>query len=136
NRVVHGPGAAGPPRACAGDRPPRPSTAVAPAGPRRHDRGAARLQPRNGDAERRAGHVVEPDLVAEVHRVGVAAVLAADAQLDPRPRLPALLGGDADEPPHAVPVEGLERRHPEDPELQVAAEERSLDVVAGEAPGG
>src|SRR5688572_1332599 len=32
--------------------------------------------------ERRAAHVVEADLVAEVHGVGVAAVLAADAELE------------------------------------------------------
>src|SRR5262249_13227993 len=76
------------------------------------------------------------DLVEEVHRVGVAAVLTADAELDPGPGPAALFSGDLDEPADALPVEGLERRHAEDPQLQVAAEEGRLDIVPGEPPGG
>src|SRR3954470_14522241 len=52
--------------------------ALARAGEGRLRRRAAR----HGDTERRAGHVVEPDLVAERDRVGVAAMLAADAELE------------------------------------------------------
>src|SRR5437868_15004387 len=72
----------------------------------------------------------------KVCRVGVAAVLTADAELDAGPGLAAFLSGDADQPSHTVPVEGLERGHAEDTELQVAGEERRLDIVAREAPGG
>ena len=43
------------------------------------------------DAVRRAAHVVEPDPVAELDRGGLAAVLAADAELDLRLRLPPAL---------------------------------------------
>ena len=48
------------------------------------DRGPAGLQPGDRHPERRAGHVVQADLVEEVHRVRVAAVLAADAELQVR----------------------------------------------------
>src|SRR4051794_22764374 len=71
------------------------SAAVGPPGRAvRLDRGAPGLQPGDRDAERRARHVVEADLVAEVHRVRVAAVLAADAELDAGARPAALLGRD------------------------------------------
>ena len=94
---------------------------------------AAGLEPRDRDAERRAGDVVEADLVEEVHAVGVAAVLAADADLQVRLGGPALLDGDAHQPADAVAVDRLERADPEDAELEVAREERRLDVVAAEA---
>ena len=110
--------------------------------PRRHgarqshgDR-APGLQPGDRHAERRAGDVVEPDLVEEVDGVGVAAVLAADAELEAGPARAALLGGDPDQLADAVAVERLERADAEDALLQVGREERRLDVVAGEAPGG
>ena len=45
------------------------------------ERRPAGLQPGDRHPERRAGDVVQADLVEEVHRVGVAAVLAADADL-------------------------------------------------------
>src|SRR4051794_25550565 len=57
--------------------PPTCSPAVA---ARRLDRGPARLQPRHGHPEGRTGHVVEADLVEEVHRIGVSPVLATDAE--------------------------------------------------------
>src|SRR5258706_8618169 len=98
------------------------------------DRGPARFEPRDRYAERRAGHVVEPDLVEEVDRVRIAAVLAADADLEVRPRGPALLDRDPDEPADAVPVNRLERGDPEDTQVQVAGEEGALHVVAREAP--
>jgi hypothetical protein len=66
--------------------------------------------------------------VEEVHRLGVTAVLAADAQLEAGAGGAALLGGDPDQPAHPVPVDRLERRDAEDAQLQVAPEERALDV--------
>src|SRR5258707_5575403 len=58
------------------------------------ERGLRRGEPRDRHAERRAGHVVEPDLMAERDRGGIAAVLAADADLELVARLaPALDAG-------------------------------------------
>ena len=94
----------------------------------------AGLEPRDGHAEGRARDVVQAGLLEEVDRLGVAAVLAADADPEPGPALAALPRGELHEPPDAVPVDGLERRHPEDAGLHVAREEGRLDVVAREAP--
>src|SRR4051812_16819697 len=102
--------------------------------PRPRDRRPSGLQPGDRHAERGARHVVEPDLGEEVDRVGVAAVLAADPEVQVGTRLAALLRRDAHHPADALLVEGLERRHTEDAQLEVAAEERRLDVVAREAP--
>src|SRR4051812_25880941 len=102
----------------------------------RHEHGATGLQSRHRDTERRARHVVEPHVVEEVHRRGVAAVLAADTELEVRLGLTTLLGTDPHQRAHPVDVDRLERRDPEDPLLQVRREEGGLDVVAGEAPGG
>ena len=49
------------------------------------------------DAERRARHVVEMRRLAEGDRGRIAAVLAADAELDVGPRRPAALDGDLDQ---------------------------------------
>ena len=49
-------------------------------------RGLGRRQAGDRHPERRAAHVVQPDLVAERDRLGIAAVLAADAKLDVRSR--------------------------------------------------
>jgi hypothetical protein len=43
--------------------------------------------------------------VEEVHGLRVAAMLAADAELEARPGGPALLRGDPDQPAHAFLVE-------------------------------
>src|SRR5205814_10548733 len=66
-------------------------------------------QPRQGHPERRARHVVEADLVAEVDRGRVAAVLAADPELERLPGGAAPLAGPADQLADARLVEGLER---------------------------
>ena len=50
----------------------------------------------DGDTERRAGDVVEAGALAEVDRVGIAAVLAADAELEIGPRPAPALDGDLD----------------------------------------
>ena len=82
---------------------------------------AAGLEPGHRDPERRAGDVVEPDLVEEVHRVGVAPVLTAHAELAGRagrrgpPRRRSAPAG------RRRRVERLERRHAEDAQLEVAA---------------
>src|SRR5438045_1899068 len=66
------------------------------------ERRLGRRQPGDRHAEGRAAHVVHADLVAEMHAVGVAAVLAADADLQVLvvlrlPRLAPLLDADVDE---------------------------------------
>ena len=52
----------------------------------RRERRLRRREPRDRHAVRRAGHVVEPDPVAELDRARIAAVLAADADLELRSR--------------------------------------------------
>src|SRR5581483_4229053 len=68
-----------------------------------------RGEPGDGHPERRAGDVVEPDRVAEGNRIRVAAVLAADADLEVGARAPALLDGEPHLAPDADRVERLER---------------------------
>ena len=74
--------------------------------------------------------------MADLDRVRVAAVLAADADLELRPGLPALLDGDAHQARHTALVDCLEGVAGQDLLLQVAADELALGVVAGEAEGG
>src|SRR4051794_3823782 len=62
-------------------------------------------QPRDRHAVGRARNVIEPDLVAERHRSGIAAVLAANADLEIRPRLAAAGDADLDEFADAVTVD-------------------------------
>src|SRR5690606_3943617 len=94
----------------------------------------AGLEPRHRHPERRTGHIIQSDLVEEVHRLRVATVLTAHPDLQIRTGLPALGHRQLDHPADAFPVERLERRHPEDPPLQVLGEERALHVIPGEAP--
>src|SRR5258708_6136826 len=56
----------------------------------------------------RAGDIVEADLVAEADGGGIAAVLAADAELQVLARAAAALGADAHELAHALAVDGDE----------------------------
>src|SRR6476619_5700349 len=56
----------------------------------------------DGDAEGRAGDIVQPDLGAEADRGGIAAMLAADAELELGARAPAALGGDLHQLAHPV----------------------------------
>src|SRR5512133_3176523 len=97
--------------------------------------GLAGGQAGRGHPERRAGHVVQAQLVAEPHRVGVAAVLAADPQVQVRAGLAALLAGDPHQPAHPGLVDGHERVDRDQLALLVQAEELA-DVVAGEPEGG
>src|ERR1700730_3273405 len=92
--------------------------------------GVGRGQPRSRDAIRRARDVVEVELFAECDRVGVTAVLTADAHAQRRTRSPALLHCDAHEATHAVAVERLERVPLQDLVLHVLQKELALSVVA------
>src|ERR1051326_7156252 len=85
-------------------------------------------------AERRAGNVIEPDLVAEGDRGGIAAVLAANAELDIGPHLLPALDRDAHQFAHAVAIERDERIDRQDALARVDAEE-ARRVVAGNAEG-
>src|SRR3954451_1948214 len=96
------------------------------------ERGLRRSEAREGDAERRAGDVVEAELVAERDRAGLPAVLAADAELDPRPRAPPPLHGDAHQVADAVDVDHLERVALEHAVLEVTGQELAFGVVARE----
>src|SRR5579884_3951168 len=68
-----------------------------------------RRQAGDRHAEGRATHVVQADLVAEAYGVRVAAVLAADADLQVLPCRPAFLHADLHEGAHTGGVDGLER---------------------------
>src|SRR5207244_4659735 len=73
------------------------------------DRGLRRRQSRHRDAERAARHVVQPQLVAQVDRVRVSPMLAADAHLEPAPRLAPFLDRDLHQPAYPGHVNRLER---------------------------
>src|SRR5579859_3896505 len=85
------------------------------------------------DAERRAGHVVEPDAVAERDRVRLAAVLAADAELEILLRTSPPRDGDPHQVADTALVEHLERVPFEHVVLEVGGEELPLRVVPREA---
>src|SRR6266567_4185888 len=88
-------------------------TSLPASGAFRGERRAARLQAGDRHAERRAGHVVQAHLVEEVHRVRVAAVLAAHAQLDVPAKERALHVVPGEAPGHlrqVVRAEGEELR--------------------------
>src|SRR5579884_3452668 len=89
-----------------------------------------RRQAGDRHAERRAAHVVQPDPVAELHRVRLAAVLAADADLQVRTRRPTLLHADLHQPADALEVDHLERVARHQVVLQVVADERAVVVAA------
>src|SRR3954471_7534220 len=65
-------------------------------------------QSRDRDAEGRAAHVVQADVVAELDGFRVAAVLAADAALEIAAHAAALLDGHADQLADAGRVDALE----------------------------
>ena len=80
--------------------------------------------------------VVEAEPVAEIDRRRIASVLAADAEPEVGPRLPAALDRDAHEVAHPRLIERLERVVDEDALLEIAGEERSLGVIARESERG
>src|SRR4051812_178094 len=85
------------------------------------------------DPVRRAADVIEPDPVAELDRRRLAAVLAADAELDVRLRLPPPLHRDPHQVSDTFGVEHLERVALEHAVLEVEREELPLRVVARHA---
>jgi hypothetical protein len=88
---------------------------------------------RDGDAGRGDGDVVHARGREEGDRARVAAVLAAEADLEARPRRAAALDGEPDQLADARLVERLEGVAGDDPRLQVRREELLLSVVATEA---
>src|SRR6185312_850567 len=68
-----------------------------------------RREPGDRHAIGRAAHVIETDVAAEADRGGIAAMLAANPDLEVRARLAAALFGDSDQLAHAFRVEGDER---------------------------
>src|SRR5262245_3083963 len=64
---------------------------------------------RDRHAKRRAGDIVERRLVAERDRGWIAAVLAANSDLELAPRRAPALDTDADQLAHSVPIDGNER---------------------------
>src|SRR2546421_11792263 len=81
---------------------------------------------------RRAAHVVEPGHLEEGDRLGVAAVLAADAELEVRLRLATGPRPQPDQPADARAVDRLERAAVDYAALAIAREEPALHVVARE----
>src|SRR5947209_2992258 len=91
------------------DRPnrgPGPKTSLCrPPRPRLAERRLRRGKPGDRHAEGRAGDVVERHRLAESDAGGIAAVLAADAELDPGARFSPALGRDLYEFADALLVE-------------------------------
>src|SRR5690606_1241280 len=96
---------------------------------RRRQRSLCGSQTGYRHTERRAAHVVEPQRVAELHRVWLSAVLTADAQLDVLARLTALLDRNAHEGTHTALVDRRERVLLDDLFLLVGREERARVVT-------
>src|SRR5215210_7480043 len=101
--------------------------------PRLRQRGLCRSEARERHAVGRAADVVEPEPVAERDRLRLAAVLAADAELEVLLDAAPALDGDAHQVADAVLVEELERVALEHAVLEVARQELALGVVAREA---
>src|SRR4029077_4608028 len=92
-------------------------------------------KPRDRHAERRARHVVEPDLVADRRGCRIAAVLAANAELERVARLAAAVRRDADQFADALAVERNERIGLENAFGGVGAEE-ARRIIARDAERG
>ena len=93
-------------------------------------RSLSRSQAGDGHAVGGAGDVVEPDLVAEGHTGGIAAVLAANAELDPIARRSPTLDGKLHELTNAIDIEADEGIAGEDALLDISGEEASGIVAA------
>src|SRR6185503_19058992 len=69
------------------------------------ERGVGGSEPRDRNAERRAADVVQPEAVAEIDAARIAAVLAADADLQVGARGAAEVDGDLHEVADAALIE-------------------------------
>src|SRR5215510_5470591 len=96
------------------------------------ERGLGGREAGDGNAERRAGDVVERELMAEGDRGRVAAVLAADADLELGARLAAALDADAHQFAHALAVDGDEGITGKNATRHVGAE-KARRIIAGNA---
>ena len=94
------------------------------------DRGLCCCKASDRNAERAAGHVVQTDLVAELDGAGVAAVLAADAEVDLRTGLTAELCSHSNQLAYADLVETCERVALVDLVVVVSAEPAVCDCAA------
>src|SRR6202030_3848359 len=73
------------------------------------DKRLCRGEPRDGHAEWRGADVIHPRAIAEFNALGIASVLAANADLELRTRRPASLDGPFDHHAHAREIERLKR---------------------------
>src|SRR5882672_11648145 len=87
------------------------------------ERGLRRSQPRDRHAVGRARHIIQPDLVAERHRSRIAAMLAANADLEAGAGLASAHDADLHEFADAVTIDRDERIDLEDTLGNVGAEE-------------
>src|SRR5262249_53733919 len=93
------------------------------------ERRLRRGQTRDRYAIGRTADVVQPDLLEEMDRGRIAAMLTADAQLDARTRAAAELHGRSHDRSHALGVEGRKRILIEDLLVLVDAQELA-DIIA------
>src|SRR5260370_7961356 len=95
-------------------------------------------QARNRDAEGRSTDVVHPYLMAELHAVGIAAVFAADADLELLTGLAALFDAPAHQHSDALGVERLERIRSEYAGFLLIhiVRQEAAGVIAGKSHGG
>src|SRR6185312_12207448 len=91
-----------------------------------------RGESRDWDAEGRAAHIIQADLVAEDHRLRVTTMFAADSALQIGAGLPAEAHGHVHQLAHAARIEALERIALQDFFLQVIRQE-AVHVVAAVA---
>src|SRR5438132_6615362 len=97
------------------------------------ERGLRGCQTGERDAVRRAGHVIQAEPVTERDTLRLAAVLAANPELELRLRAPPTLDSDPHQVAHAAHVECLERILLEDPVFEIERQELPFRVVAREA---
>src|SRR5579883_2589518 len=84
---------------------------------------------------RRARYIVEPDFVAERHGGRVAAVFAANAELEVAARVAAPFGGGLDQLADPLAVDRYERIGRQDPQFRIGAKE-ARGIVATDAECG
>src|SRR5262245_14189803 len=99
----------------------------------RGDRGLRRREASDRGAERGGANVVETNLVAEGDRLGIAAVLAADADLEIRASLATALDGNPHHRADALAVKHLEWVVRQNAVLDVVAEKLGLGIIPREA---